>query len=117
MRLEAPTEKMIEKSILDWLAFKRVGHFWKNNSVGVFDPIKKTYRKSNSPHAEKGSSDILGCMQGRFVAIEVKRNTKSALSDNQKMFIKNIIRTGGIAFVATSIDDVIKSFHDFGFDV
>jgi penicillin-binding protein-related factor A (putative recombinase) len=117
MRLEAPTEKMIETSILDWLALKRVGHFWKNNSVGVFDPIKKAYRKSNSPHSERGSSDILGCVGGKFVAIEVKRNTKSALSDNQKIFMSNIKRSGGIAFVATSIDDVIRSFHDFGFDI
>jgi len=56
----------------------------------------------------KGSSDIIGLFKGRFLAIEVKIPGKNPTPE-QKKFINNINKAGGIAFVARSADDV-KNF-------
>ena len=98
------TEKQIENAILDYLTLLP-GAYWKNNSVGVYDPIKKVHRKPGKHH-RNGVSDILGVDgSGRFIAIEVK-TSKGKLSENQKIFIQDINNHGGLAFVARSVDDV-----------
>lgn len=103
------TEKEIENAILDYLTLCP-GEFWRNNSVGVFDPVKKTFRRPSRYH-RNGVSDILGILPcGTFVAIEVKTPT-GKLSENQKLFISDINKCNGIAFVARSVDDVRERLH------
>ena len=98
------TEKEIENAILDYLTLLP-GTYFKNNTVGIYDPIKKVHRKPGKHH-RNGVSDILGIdANGRFVAIEVK-TPSGKVSDNQKLFIEDINKHGGIAFVARSVDDV-----------
>jgi len=80
--------------------------FWVNDSVGIFDPKTKRYRKNHSPYRIKGVSDILGILpNGRLLAIELKSAT-GRLTPEQKLFIEKIKLNGGIAFMARSIDDV-----------
>jgi penicillin-binding protein-related factor A (putative recombinase) len=100
------SEKDIEKSILRFLEFVPGGFFWKNNTTGVYDPVRKVFRKSKNKYAINGVSDILGVYQGRFVAIEVKRPQNKERPLEQKIFIDQINRNGGIAFFATSIEEV-----------
>lgn len=105
------TEKQIENEILNFL--KTMGVYcWKNQSVGIFDPVKKVYRKPNNPHHIKGVADILGIIQGRFLAIEVKSD-KGLISTEQKIFLKHINEEGGIAFVARSVEQVILNLKAF----
>ncbi|MBF0747306.1 VRR-NUC domain-containing protein [Gemella sp. 19428wG2_WT2a] len=47
---------------------------------------------------QAGTPDILACVGGRLVAIEVKRES-GKISELQKYKIKEIIKAGGIAFV------------------
>lgn len=101
-------EKDIENQILAWLWSKRI-FAWKNQSVGVFDPIRKIYRKSNNKFHLNGVSDILGVYNGKFLAIEVKSNS-GKLTENQKEFLERIKSYGGIGIVARSIEDVEKVF-------
>ena len=104
------TEKQIENAILDFLALLPNSVFWKNNNTGVFDPIRKSFRKT-SRHHRNGCSDILGVLLdgntgiGKFVAIEVKTKT-GRVSKNQKQFLEDVRNCGGIAFVARSVDEV-----------
>jgi len=56
----------------------------------------------------KGISDIIGVWNGRFIAIEVKRPTGGIVSPEQNAFIMRIKQAGGIAFIARSVDDVIR---------
>lgn len=63
------------------------------------DPIKG-FRTG----AKKGVADILACVNGKFVAIELKMG-KDRLSDEQIGFIKSIQYTGGIAMVVSSWED------------
>lgn len=51
-------------------------------------------------------SDLLVCLDGKFVAIEVKR-PQGKLTDGQERFLHNVRAAGGIAFVAYSVDDVV----------
>jgi protein involved in polysaccharide export with SLBB domain len=50
--------------------------------------------------------DILACVSGRFVAIEVKKPGAFKLTDNQRGVLAAIRRAGGDAFVAQSWADV-----------
>lgn len=109
-------EKEIQNSILDFLEHwiiktEKKGFFWTNNNIGVFDPIKKIYRKNQSRHSLKGVSDIIGIVDGRFIAIEVKNRT-GKLSPEQRQFINKINVSGGLAFVARSIEDVEREMKD-----
>lgn len=71
---------------------------WRNN----------TGRKGNVSFGMVGSSDILGIMTGgRFLAIEVKK-PGGKLSEAQRDFIEDINIRGGLAFMATCIEDVEK---------
>lgn len=56
---------------------------------------------------QPGVSDIVGLTkEGRFFTIEVKA-AKNKLSYPQALFISNIQKSGGIAIVAYSVEDVI----------
>ncbi len=101
----ATPEGEIKKSILIWLSLQRDCICWPNDSVGIFDPVKKIYRKNKSKFHRNGVSDILGIWKKRFLAIEVKSPT-GRLTDDQKKFIDEIAANGGIAFVARSVEDV-----------
>lgn len=104
------SEKTIENHILIYL--KSRGIFaWKNQSVGVFDPVKKIYRKSKNPFHLNGTSDIIGIYKGKMLAIEVKSN-RGVVSEEQKEFINNINKLGGIAFIARSLDDVVEKLSN-----
>jgi hypothetical protein len=54
-----------------------------------------------------GVPDILGVHKGRMIAIELKA-PKGTVSPAQQEFIDRINEAGGLAFVARSLDDVIK---------
>ncbi len=98
-------EKEIENLILDYLSY-RPGYYWKNQSVGIYDPTKRKFRKSNNRHHVLGVADILGVKSdGQFVAIEVKTK-KGRLSENQKAYLQKVADNGGLSFVARSIEDV-----------
>jgi len=103
---EKLSEKEIQKTILQWLNAQAGIFAWQNNSTGVYDPVKKTFRTTQ---ALKGVSDILGVHArcgGKLIALEVKtpeRHTR--VSDDQFLFLENVKRLGGIAGVVTSVED------------
>jgi len=99
-------EKQIENEILAWLTYCGA-LVWKNQSVGIFDPVKKIYRKSHNPYHRNGVADILGIWDGRPLAVEVKTKT-GKLTANQVRFLEDFQAAGGIAFVARSIADVVR---------
>ena len=56
-------------------------------------------------YAKAGVSDILACIKGRFVAIEVKKPGKKPTA-LQKQFIDAVNLIGGVAFWADNLNDV-----------
>ncbi|MDO4681110.1 MAG: VRR-NUC domain-containing protein [Aerococcus sp.] len=59
-----------------------------------------------------GTPDILACVDGRFVAIEVKRPKGGVVSPLQQHQMQKIKRAGGLAMVAHSVDQVKKELGD-----
>jgi len=123
-----PTEKQIENQILAYLGIKKIFAF-KNQSTGIFDPSKGSFRKL-SQYQIRGSADILGCVGGLMLCVEVKKPTISKktgqiiprtqeelakkASPEQIEFINKIKDLGGIAFFADSLDVVKEQLALFG---
>lgn len=102
-------EKDIENQILDYLTKSDLGFFWKCNIIGVFDPVRKVYRKPKNKYLINGVSDILGVRSdGIFCAIEVKTpKTKKNVSEAQKRFLDNVLDNGGRAGVAWDVESAL----------
>lgn len=100
-------ETRLKRTICSWLKWKRPDiFFWVSDRVGIYDPVKKTFRRNVDPYRIKGVADILGIMpSGSFLAIEVKTKT-GLVSLEQKAFLKQIEGNRGIAFVARCLEDV-----------
>ena len=83
-------EQNIQTSIMNYIS--SIGGLpIKFNNMGIY--------------AKAGVSDILACIKGRFVAIEVKRpgNKPTAV---QLHFITAVNSIGGLAFWADNLQDV-----------
>ena len=97
-------ESVYQKAILDYLTIKGI-YCWRNQSTGIYNAKTGGY----IPLSKAGVSDILGILpDGRLLAIEVKV-PKGKLSPAQQQFLDDINQRGGLAFMATTIDDVIQS--------
>lgn len=86
-------EKAIENKIKDYL-FKK-GHLY--------------FKVHGSNFMEPGISDIIACICGRFVAIEVKApGLKRTESPQQKIFGSNVIKSNGLYYLVDSLEEVIE---------
>lgn len=85
-------EKAVENKIKKWLKDK--GYWFFKVHGSIFQP--------------SGIPDILACINGTFVAIEVKRSKGGVVSPLQKAQIAKIKENGGIAGVANSLDEFLE---------
>lgn len=85
-------EKQIERSIIDYL--ESLENNW----------VFKVHGGSQFQRA--GVPDVIACINGRFIAVEVKRPKGGIISPLQKANINLINMAGGVALVATSVDEV-----------
>ena len=101
------SETDTQNSILQYLKFKKITA-WRNNNGSVYDPKNKRFRSKNKWEKVHGDPvDILGILpDGRFLAIEVKKDEKGKASEGQQKFLDTINEQGGVAFVAWSIECV-----------
>jgi len=99
------TEKEIENAILQALNMLPLCKAWKNQSVGIYDPVKKTFR-SRSKYQIKGVSDILGIYRGKMICLEVK-SKKGQLTDEQKLFLDQMRKLGAVTGCVRSVSDAL----------
>lgn len=85
-------EKAVENKIKKWLKDK--GYWFFKVHGSIFQP--------------SGIPDILACIDGKFVAIEVKRSKGGIVSPLQKAQIQKIKENGGIAGVASSMEEFLE---------
>lgn len=103
-------EKEIENQIIHFL--RTIGIYcWKNQSTGIYDAKAQAFRRRN-PLQINGVSDVLGIIQGRFLAIEVKSESGRPTED-QKLFIKKVNEEGGIAFISRSVEQTAEQLLAF----
>ena len=65
-------------------------------------------------YSRKGVPDIFACLKGRYLQIEVKKPGETP-SEAQKAFMRGINKCGGIAFYATSVQDVKDKLKEYGY--
>lgn len=87
------TEKQLTTNVKRWLSQQPDLYFWKASERYV-----------------AGVADIIACVQGVFVALELKDDT-GKLSANQRLFGKKIEQTGGIFKECRCVQDVIDAVN------
>lgn len=73
-------------------------------------------KKHNNQYARKGEPDILGCVSGRFVAIEMKIPGKEPTPIQYKR-LREWEQAGAVAFWATSLEEVLEKLREGGIEV
>lgn len=106
-----PSEREVERAILQWLNYQPKCKAWKNKSTGTYDPVRKCFRRSNDPYSQKGSADILGIWNGKMLCIEVK-SAKGRLTPEQKEFLSAMSSLGAICLVARDLQQVVDAFSE-----
>lgn len=102
-------EQDILKQCLQWLALK--GFFCWRSNVGARAITQPNGSRTFVRFGLKGSSDILGLTrQGQFLAIEVKRKGNKPTPE-QEAFLSSIRKSGGLAFVVTSVEELEKAME------
>lgn len=91
-------EKQVENKIKKWL--EQNNHWYFKVHGGAF---QKT-----------GVPDIIACINGKFVAIEVKRSDGGIVSELQKAQIQKIKNSGGLVGVAHNIEEFWQILKDGG---
>lgn len=77
-------------------------------------PTSFFYKTHGGPMQKRGIPDIMGCIDGKFVAIEVKVPGKeNTLSELQKEALEQISNAGGLAFMSTSVEDTISTVKNW----
>lgn len=85
-----------------------LGLFWENNTGALPDRYGRLVR-----YGLKGSSDILGCLKGRFIGIEVKVGADRQRKE-QSAFQRAVEAAGGIYILARSVADVRRALEVAG---
>ena len=63
------------------------------------------FKVHGGPHMMAGLPDLIVCMKGQFIGVEVK--TPDGVLSQRQRYVHNMIRSaGGKVIVATSVDDV-----------
>lgn len=95
-------EQHIQRAILELLRWRNIPSI-KVSTTGIYVRARDTYIKNPA----KGALDIYGCLppNGRSLWIEVKKHG-GKVSPAQQQFIDTINQTGGLAFVAHSVEEV-----------
>lgn len=97
-------ESMVLAQCMQYLYLKKI-FCWRNNT-GAAKTEDGRYVRFGLP----GASDIIGIMpDGRFLAVECKRSSGGRLSPQQKKFLEKIKESGGVAVVATSLEDLMEA--------
>jgi hypothetical protein len=70
-------------------------------------PNSKAINIHGSIFSERGTPDVIGCIQGRMVAFECKRDATEDLEKIQKWRLCEWIHAGAVVGGVSSVDDVI----------
>ena len=82
------------------LHLPRFGAFWLNSR-----PTYVNGKIIAKPGLGKGSLDLIGCVDGKFVALDGKTGS-AVLSPDQRLFVDLVRKNGGIATAFHSTDEI-----------
>lgn len=115
MAIKRPKESDIQRAILGWLRLNGAVAVRVNSGgfAGTHNGKKRFVRMNDTA----GCADILACVGGVFVAIEVKRvgsRTDPLRAAKQEAFLASVRRAQGVGVIATSVDDVATALRRHG---
>lgn len=86
----------------------------ENQIKRYLDKIGAWHMKTHGTMFSKaGTPDIIACVNGRFIGIEVKRPDGGKVSELQKFHINAISEAGGVAFVSRSVEETQQHLKKF----
>lgn len=98
-----PLERDIQAAILEFLVAHPLVVFAGRFNRGAYADGERYIRFNTVP----GFPDIHGLLKGgRALYVEVKRDARAAISDEQQSFIMNARETGAIALLAWNVEQV-----------
>lgn len=101
------SEKFLQNHIIVWLNENTDGMFWQNDSIGIRG------RKRQNRYRPNGIADVLGCIDGQSIAIEVKA-PKGKILQSQIQFAEKFRRAGGLYYVVYSFEDISELAKENG---
>lgn len=109
MKYTMPLESAIQRQICDWL-FESSYFFWRSNNIPVFGISNDGQRRFRSlpKYTPRGLPDIFVLVQGRIVALEVKRQG-AKLRHEQEAFKVHFLENGGEYYVVHNVPEVVKA--------
>lgn len=112
MTTNKPLEKDIQKAVCEWLDFNQY-FFWRQNNVPIFGKsMDGQFRHRAMPKfSKKGIPDVICIHKGKFIGIEIKRESHLPLSDEQEKFKKECEQVGGFYYKISSVEELI-SIHE-----
>lgn len=129
------SEKELMNSILESLEWSYPGSFDRINNIPSFNHVTKRFQRLNK-YQRKGTPDIIGCLYGRWIAIEVKtsiaykrvlkvidkikNNLPTSQTDKhlieQINYMKLKEENGGICFFTFSVDHTLEKLRSINGD-
>jgi hypothetical protein len=94
-------ESDIQRTILDWLAARKIFHYRQNS--GAVQTENRFFR-----FGAVGAPDIVAVIGGRYVGIEVKA-ARGIQSSAQREFEGRLRMAGGVYVIARSLEDAVAS--------
>lgn len=108
MGVKTSREQDMIKPALQLLTL-RGAFVWRNNSGAMSNVSDNGTRSFVRFGGAPGGSDILGLLPGgTFIAVELKRPGKKP-TPKQQCFLDGVKRTGGVALVIHSIDELDRA--------
>lgn len=93
---------------------------FRPKNIGVPEVNKKTgktfFRTPRNTKYSEGIPDIVCCYHGRFIAFEVKRDSKVKPSKEQIDFMTDVNALGGKVFVVWSLSQVVDLLTGLSLD-
>lgn len=100
--MKGQPESEVLKQCLEYLQLRGF-YVWRNNTGST--KIGRRFIRFGYP----GSSDILGILpNGKFLAVECKKEKGGILSDKQVEFLNRIKENGGVAVCVHSVNELEK---------
>lgn len=111
----AMCERDIQKQIAEYLTLLG-GMVIRTNSGGMRLKNRNGSDRYVRFNNQQGCADLIVCLRGRFVAVEVKRPGNRPTA-NQELFAERVHRAQGVAVVASSVEELAEQLQQHGFDV
>ena len=106
IKKKSPTNALT-KAVIEYLNLTG-NYVWRNNTIPVFDPIRKTMRANVT---KNGIADIIGMNSvGTHVEIEIKSKYER-LSKEQKSHGLEVLRHDGIYLVIRNLEELIETWE------